>query len=52
VADGAASLRRFAERVDTDTCGRPVVLGVIVSTGYGYTRDDGVAVIPLGSLGP
>lgn len=52
VADGAASLLRFAERVDTDACGPPAVLGVIVATGYGYRRDDGVAVIPVGSLGP
>jgi hypothetical protein len=29
-----------------------VGLGVIVGTGYGYTRPDGVAVIPIGSLGP
>jgi len=27
------------------------LLGVIVSTGYGYMRKDGVAVIPVGALG-
>ncbi len=32
--------------------GEPVALGVIVSTGYGYTRDDGVSVTPIGALGP
>lgn len=26
--------------------------GVIVATGYGYQRPDGVAVIPIGALGP
>jgi len=27
------------------------LLGVIVGTGYGYMRKDGVAVIPVGALG-
>jgi uncharacterized protein len=49
---GAASLKRFAERVDTDSCGDPALLGVIVSGGYGYRREDEVVVIPIGALGP
>ncbi len=48
--EAAESLLRLAERVDTERMGRPVMLGVI--TGYGYTRPDGVAVIPIGALGP
>lgn len=48
----AASLQRFAERVDTAVVGTPRALGVIVATGLGYTRDDGVAVIPVGALAP
>ena len=52
VEEGAATLRRFAERVDTSKCGRPGALAVITGTGYGYTRDDGIAVIPIGTLGP
>lgn len=48
----AASLLKFARRVDTDICGLPAVLGVIVGSGYGYRREDGVQVIPIGSLGP
>lgn len=52
IDEGAATLLRFAERVDTTKCGRPVVLGVIVGTGYGYVRDDGIAVIPIGALCP
>ncbi|MHB8296035.1 MAG: hypothetical protein ACYDH5_15740 [Acidimicrobiales bacterium] len=52
-AGGAAtSLLRFASRVDTSRSGQPSVLGAIVGGGYGYTRPDGVAVIPIGSLGP
>ena len=50
--DGAASLLLLAERVDPARMGEPVALGVIVSTGYGYTREDGVSVIPIGALGP
>ncbi len=48
---GAASLLKFAERVDTAKCGAPALLGVIIGSGYGYMRKDGVTVIPLGSLG-
>lgn len=48
----ATSLKRFAERIDTASCGSPALLGVIVATGYGYRREDGVAVIPIGALGP
>lgn len=49
---GAATLRRFADRVDTSRIGQPAALGVIVGFGYGYVRDDGVAVIPIGALSP
>jgi uncharacterized protein len=52
VDDAAANLLRFLERVDTKKCGPPALLGVIVATGYGYRREDGVAVIPVGALGP
>ena len=48
----AASLTRFAERIDAASCGSPALLGVIVATGYSYRRKDGVAVIPIGALGP
>jgi predicted AAA+ superfamily ATPase len=52
IDDAAASLMRFATRIDTAKCGRPALLGVIVASGYGYRRDDGVAVIPIGTLEP
>ena len=52
VEAGAASLRRFLGAIDKDKCGEPAAVGVIVGTGFGYVRDDGVAVIPLGSLAP
>lgn len=52
VEEGAETLKRFAARVDTSKCGAPAVLAVVVGTGYGYVREDGVAVIPLGTLSP
>lgn len=52
VEEGADSLRRFVERVDVKKCGRPQLLGVITGTGLAYQRPDGVAVIPIGALGP
>ena len=48
----AEALLKFSARVDTAKCGVPAVLAVIVGTGYGYVRPDGVAVIPIGALGP
>jgi predicted AAA+ superfamily ATPase len=52
IEEAAANLLKFAARVDTEQCGSPAFLGVIVATGYGYVRKDGVAVIPIGTLGP
>ena len=48
----AASLLKFRERVDLAAAGEPEMLGVIVSSGYGYVRNDGIAVIPIGALAP
>lgn len=52
VDEAATTLLRFAERVDTRKSGPPQILGVIVATGIGYRRPDGVAVIPIGALAP
>ena len=53
VLDAAAeALLRFARTVDTSRTGPPGALGVIVGSGFGYTRPDGVSVIPIGALGP
>lgn len=48
----AASLTQFTARIDMTDCGSSAMLGVIVGSGYGYRREDGVAVIPIGALGP
>ncbi len=52
VDQAAQNLLTFAARVDTGKRGDPVALGVIVGTGYGYVRADGVRVIPIGALAP
>lgn len=52
VDEGAASLRKFADVIDTKKCGEPVLLAVISGTGYGYVRPDGISVIPIGALAP
>ena len=52
IDEAAATLLKFRNRLDLDKCGNPGTLGVIVSSGYGYRREDGIAVIPIGALGP
>jgi hypothetical protein len=47
---GAEHLLRLKSRVDTAATGEPIALAVITATGFGYVRDDGVAVIPIGAL--
>jgi predicted AAA+ superfamily ATPase len=48
----AQTLLRFSQHVDTSRAGEPARLAVIVGSGYGYVRDDSVAVVPIGALGP
>ena len=53
VEKAAESLLRFAAKVDTSRHGAPAFLGVIISNGsHAYRREDGVHVIPIGTLGP
>lgn len=52
IDQAAASLIRFRNRLDLSRCGEPACLGVVVATGYGYRRKDGVEVVPIGALGP
>ena len=52
IDEAATNLLRFTERVDTERTAKPAALAVITGTGYGYVRDDGVAVVPIGALGP
>lgn len=51
--DGAAgSLLALRDRVDTRSIGEPAALVVVTATGLAYRRDDGVQVVPIGSLMP
>lgn len=52
VDEAARHLRAFADKVDTARVGPPAVLGVVTAAGYGYTRPDGVVVVPIGTFGP
>jgi uncharacterized protein len=52
VDKAAANLLAFARKVDTTNVGEPATLAVVTATGYGYTRPDGVVVIPAAALGP
>lgn len=48
----AASLLRFAGKVDKDRHGEPAALAVITAGKYTYRRADGVLVVPITALGP
>ena len=48
----AANLLAFARKVDVSKIGEPATLAVVTAGGYGYTRADGVVVIPAATLGP
>lgn len=52
IEEGAASLIRFKERIDTSKVEDPAVLAIVVGGGYGYVRDDGIQIVPIGCLGP
>ena len=52
IDEAASSLLKFAGEIDVQQSGEPALLAVIVATGYGYVREDGVQVIPITSLGP
>lgn len=52
IEEGAAGLRAFVAKVDTTKTGEPAALGVITGSGYGYVREDGIHVIPIGALKP
>ena len=46
------SLLRMRDRLELNTVGEPGTLGVIVGSGYGYKRPDGICVVPVAALGP
>lgn len=51
--DGAASnLHAFRRRVDTSKRGEPAFMAIVVGSGLGFVRPDGIHVVPVGALGP
>jgi len=51
IDEAARNLLSLANRVDLAVHGHPVALGVITGWGAAFRRDDGVWVIPVGTLG-
>ncbi len=51
IDQAAESLSEFRRRVDTTKRGEPALLGIIVGSGLGFVRPDGIHVIPIGALG-
>lgn len=48
----AANLLKLKRNVDTSKVGEPSFLAILTGVQFGYTRTDGVSVVPLGCLGP
>ncbi|MBM6676935.1 ATP-binding protein [Olsenella uli] len=52
VAEGARSLLKLRKTIDTSRMGEPAFLMVLTGVGeYSYPREDGVLVVPIGTLG-
>jgi len=52
VDEAAKNLLDFRGKVDAERSGEAGALAVIVGSGYSYMREDGVAVVSIGTLGP
>lgn len=52
VESAARSLRRLRERVDTARAGEPAKMMVVTAGGPAFEYPDGIAVVPVTSLGP
>ena len=50
IDEGAESLKKLADKIDSDSMNPPSFLAVITGSGYAYRREDGVYVIPIGCL--
>lgn len=51
IAEGAQSLKKLADKIDTTKMKRPSFLMVLTAVGdYAYRREDGVIVVPIGCL--
>lgn len=51
IDEGAASLKKLADKIDTDKMKKPSFMMVLTATGdYAFRRADGVLVVPIGCL--
>ncbi len=51
IEEGARNLKKLSSKIDTSIMGKPSFLMVLTGiTPYAYKRDDGVFVVPLGTL--
>lgn len=50
IENGAKSLLKLKDKINTDTMNTPAFLAVITANGYAYQRADGIYVIPIGCL--
>lgn len=52
IEEGVKSLRSLRDRVDINQMGDPAKLMVITAGGYAFEYPDGIAVVPITTLGP
>ena len=53
INEGAANLLKLQSKIDTDKMKKPAFLMVLTAVGdYAFQREDGVYVVPIGSLKP
>jgi predicted AAA+ superfamily ATPase len=52
IEQAAKKLLDFRSVIDRSKTGEPAIMAVITGTGYAYLRTDGIAVIPIGTMGP
>ncbi len=53
IDEAARNLLKLRDRVDSVAAGEPIKLIVVTAVGnYSHERRDGVAVVPIGALGP
>lgn len=51
INEGAKTLKGLADKIDTDKMKEPSFLMVLTAVGeYAYRREDGVYVVPIGTL--
>lgn len=51
ISEGAATLKKLKDKIDTDRMKQPSFLMVLTGNGdVAYRREDGVLVVPVGSL--